>query len=60
MAEEMPGHIHLKTEKEGSKEGKLKTEDDNVAAMGDSAGIEAEHEHVLCLLLSWSGSHHSL
>lgn len=30
MAEEMPGHIHSKTEKEGKKEAKLKTENDSV------------------------------
>lgn len=41
MAEEMPGHIHSKTEKEGSKAAKLKTENDNVAATGDSARIKS-------------------
>lgn len=44
IAEEIPGHFHSKTgkegSKEGSKEGKLKTEDANVAATGDSAGIK--------------------
>lgn len=40
MAEEMPGQIHFKTEKQGRKEAELKTEDDNVAATGDSAGIK--------------------
>lgn len=40
IAEEMPGHFHSKTGKEGRKEGKLKTEGANVAATGDSAGIK--------------------
>lgn len=37
VAEEMPGHIHSKTQK---KETKLKAENGNVAATGDSAGIK--------------------
>lgn len=44
IAEEIPGHFHSKTgkegSKEGSKEGKLKTEGANVTATRDSAGIK--------------------
>lgn len=55
MLEEMPVHIHSKTEKEGSKKAKLQEADDSVGSTGDLAGVKGGRTYALpfTLLKIW-------